>query len=310
MREGQRVKKFSSVDLAVANYAHHRMPFGLLANEPRPYLSLLAHCSTLEKSRGENSSAHDRLYAMSLRNRIRLMWIALPALWVFVWLLHPDNTGGKWQLLSAFFVTIIGIALTNILARRSLRRFRTALSIEDIPTARQELNGLAQVWGHRGQETIKAYGINILLLEERYQEALNELEALDAKKLGKKGAPVIQNQIAWCNTRLGDPARGIEISKAVLPQLECMGLDYCSSAHLVLGVANFLLNRPSEAVPHLEKAYTGSIDAPSRKATAAFYLGEALSALGKHEEARRAYQHAHEALPNGRFGMRAFERLK
>ena len=247
---------------------------------------------------------------MSLRNRIRLIWIALIALWVFVWFQHPDNTGGKWELLSAFFVTIIGIALANILARRSLRRFRTALSIEDIPTARRELNGLVDFWRRRGRETIKAYGINILLLEERYQEALNELEALDPKKLGKKGAPVIQNQIAWCKTQLGEPARGIEISQAALPQLESMGPAYFSSAHLVLGAANFLLSRPSEAVPHLEKAFTTSTDAPTRKATAAFYLGEAFSALGKREDAREAYQHAQEALPNGKSGMRAAERLK
>src|SRR5258708_2444112 len=121
---------------------------------------------------------------MSLRNRIRLICIALIALWVFVWFQHPDNTGGRWELLSAFFVTIIGIALANILARRSLRRFRTALSIEDIPTARRELNGLVDFWRRRGRETIKAYGINILLLQDRYQQALTKLTPLHPNNLG------------------------------------------------------------------------------------------------------------------------------
>lgn len=43
---------------------------------------------------------------------------------------------------------------------------------------------------------------------------------------------------------------------------------------------------------------------------AAFYLGEAFSALGKSADAREAYQHAHDDLPTGPFGMRALERLK
>jgi tetratricopeptide (TPR) repeat protein len=246
---------------------------------------------------------------MSLRNRIRLIWVALIVLWV-VWFRYPDKSGGKWELLSAFLVTIVGIALANILARRSLRRFRKALSIEDIPTARREHANLVDFWRRRGRETIKAYGINILLLEERYQEALHELQALDPKKLGKKGTPVIENQIAWCKTHLGEPAKAIEISQSVLPQLESMGPDYGSSAHLVLGAANLLLGRPSEAVPHFEKTYTTSPDTPTRKAIAAFYLGEALSALGMITDARKAYQQAHDALPNGKFGMRADERLK
>jgi tetratricopeptide (TPR) repeat protein len=253
---------------------------------------------------------HDTMAALSLRSRIRLIWITLIALWIVVWSRHPDNSGGKWELLSALLVTAVGILLANILARRSLRRFRLALTIEDLPSARREHANLADFWRRRGRETIRAYGINILLLEERFQEALHELQKLDAKKLGKKGAPVIENQIAWCYAHLGEPAKAMGISQSVLTQLETMGPDYFSSAHLVLGGANLLLGRPSEAVLHLEKAYTTAADAPTRKATAAFYLGEAFSALGKPVDARKAYKDAHEALPNGRFGLRAFERLR
>ena len=247
---------------------------------------------------------------MSLRNRVRLIWVALILLWVIIWFRHSDKSDGKWELLSAFLVTIVGLTLANLLARRSLQQFRKALSIEDIPAARREHANLVDFWRRRGRETIKAYGINILLLEERYQEALNELKALDTEKLGEKRHPVIENQVAWCTAHLGEPAKAIEVSQSVLPQLERMGLAYGSSAHLVLGTANLLLNRPSEAVPHLEKACTTSTDAPTRKATAAFYLGEAFSALGMVPDARKAYQRAQEALPNGRFGMRASERLR
>jgi tetratricopeptide (TPR) repeat protein len=247
---------------------------------------------------------------MSLRNRIRLIWITLIALWIVVWFRHPDSSGGKWELLSALLVTAVGIVLANILARRSLRQFRKALSSEDLPAAQREHGNLTDFWRRRGRETIKSYGINILLLQERYKEALNELQTLDAKKLGKRGAPVIENQIAWCYAHLGEPGKAMNISQSALSKLETMGPDYFSSAHMVLGVAKFLVSKPSEAVPHLEKAYITSADASSRRATAAFYLGEAFSALGKPVEARKAYQNAYEALPNGRFGQRAFERLQ
>jgi len=86
-----------------------------------------------------------------------------------------------------FLVVILGIGLANILVTRSVRKFRTALSVEDISAARREYADLVDFWRRRGRETINAYQIYILLLEERYQEALNELRELDHKKLGEKG---------------------------------------------------------------------------------------------------------------------------
>lgn len=109
--------------------------------------------------------------------------------------------------------------------------------------------------------------------------------------------------------QLGEPAKAIQIAQTARPQLESMGPAYSSSAHLVLGAANLAVGDATQAVSHLEKAYGTSTDSPARKSTAAFYLGEALSAIGKVPEARAAYQHAYEALPNGKFGVRALERL-
>lgn len=252
----------------------------------------------------------DRLLLMSLRNRIRLLGVVLVILWAAVWFTHLDDLNGKWGLLSAFLVVLLGLAVANLMARRSLSRLRNALSVGNIQTAKKEHANLVDFWRRRGRETMKAYGVNILLLEERYQEALKELEALDTKKLGKTGAPVIENQIACCRALLGEPAKAIEISKAVLPRLESMGPEYGASGHLVLGIANFTSGRSSEAIPCLQKAYTASTDVPARKAMAAFYLGEAFSALGKSSDAREAYQHAQGDLPTSPFAMRALERLK
>jgi tetratricopeptide (TPR) repeat protein len=246
---------------------------------------------------------------MSLRNRDRLIWIGLVVAWVLWWSQYPIDSDWKWTLLSGLLVIVIGVTASNLVARRSLRLFRAALASEDIPTARREHANLAGFWKRRGRETIKAYGINILLLEEQYQDALAQLEALDRRKLPKNAGPVIDNQIAWCLIQLGEPQKGIQIAQSVLPQLETMGSNYGASGHEVLGVGNLLVGNAFDAVPDLEKSHATS-ELPALKACSAFYLGEAFSALKKTDDARAAYRRAYDALPNSKFGVRASERLK
>lgn len=220
------------------------------------------------------------------------------------------NDAKKAELCERFELPLVRVGMKHVDAVNfEDNTLSFSLSVEDLPTAQLEHKNLADFWRRRGQETIKTYGISILVTEGRYEEALNALQLLDRKKLGPKGVPVVENQIAWCETQLGKPAEAIQIAQTSLPQLESMGPAYSSSAHLVLGAANLAVGNAPQAVAHLEKAYATSTDSPARKTTAAFYLGEALSAIGKTAEARAAYQHAHEALPGGKFGVRALERL-
>jgi tetratricopeptide (TPR) repeat protein len=244
---------------------------------------------------------------MSLRNRIRILALTLAGLWVLVDLFLLDS---KWQLLSFVFTVAIGLAIANFLIRRPIRRFREAVAHEDISTARKELAVMSGFRRFRGAEVDEAYAVNILILEGRYQEALIALQAIEVKRLKNSSAPVLTSQIAWCTAQIGEPAKAIELCQSVLPQMESLGPEYSSSIHLVLGAANHLLGNNSEAVPHLEVAIAGANGFPSRKSTAEFYLGESFSALGKTTEARKAYQDAYDALPNGQYGKRASERLK
>lgn len=248
---------------------------------------------------------------MSLRNRVRLLIIAVIFLWFLAhaWFVGTRSLLEGWELWTLLVAVAIGIVISNIIVRRSASRFKEALAREDIETARKQYKLLIDFWRRRGRETIKASGISILILEERYLDALEQLQALDIKRIGKKGAPVVTNQIAWCTAQVGEPAKAIELSRSVFAQMQSMGSAYSSSSNLVLGACEFLLGKPSEAVLNLEKAYSSADASPSRRATAAFYLGECYSALGSTTEARSAYQQAHEALPNGRYGLRALERL-
>lgn len=246
---------------------------------------------------------------MTLRNRVRFILIGLVLAWALWWSQYPVDSDLKWKLVSCLLVIVVGVVASNVVARRSLRLFRTALATEDIPTARYEQANLADFWKRRGRETIRAYGINILLLEEQYQDALAQLQTLDRSRLPKNAGPVVDNQIAWCLMQLGEPQKGIQIAQSVLPRLETMGPNYGASGHEVVGVGNLLVGNASEAVPHLEQAYASS-DLPALKACAAFYLGEAFSALNNTDGARAAYRRAYESLPSSKFGARAAERLK
>jgi len=248
---------------------------------------------------------------MSLRNRVRLIAVLPVVLWLVVTVrfVPSERLRPVWMQLSAFRAVFLGMLFANLVARRYINHLRLAMAREDLPTARRLLEGLTDFYKWRGHELIKTYGINILLLAARFLEALAALHALDMQKLGEKGSTVVKSQIAWCTAQLGEPAKAADMMHAVLPQMETMGPDYMASAHLALGASNFLMGNAAEAVPHLETADTSATSHTSRKATAAFYLGESYSALRNPSEARRAYQNAIEALLNGRSGIRAWERI-
>src|SRR6267154_2155815 len=246
---------------------------------------------------------------LSLRNRVRLVIVAVILLWflshaLFVGVGNFLEGREFWTLLLA---VAIGIVFANLIVRRAVSRYRAAVAREDLQAAQREYETLRDFWRRRGSETIKTYGINILILEGRYRDAVDQLQALDMKRIGEKGAPVVTNQIAWCLAQLGEPAKALELAQSVLTQLESMGPQCTASGHLVIGTSCFLLGKHGEAVSHLEQANNTTF--ASTKSVASFYLGESYAALGDSQKARLAYQQAHEALPRGKFGMRALEHL-
>ena len=246
---------------------------------------------------------------LSLRNRVRLVIAAVILLWFLSHALFvgAGNFLEGWEFWTLLLVVVIGIAFANLVVRRAMSRYRAAVAREDLQAAQREYETLRDYWRRRGSETIKTYGINILLLEGRYRDALDQLQALDMKRIGKKGAPVVTNQIAWCLAQLGEPANALELAQSVLAQLESMGPQFAASGHLVIGTSYVFIGKHGEAVSHLEQANNTTF--VSTKSVASFYLGACYSALGDSEKARLAYQQAHEALPKGRFGMRALEHL-
>lgn len=247
---------------------------------------------------------------VSLRNRVRLIIVALILLWFLSYALFvgAGNFVESWGLWTLLLAVIIGIAFANLMTRRAMSRYRAAVAREDLQGAQREYETLRDFWRRRGSETIKTYGINLLVLGGRYRDALDQLQALDMEKIGKKGAPVVTNQIAWCLAQLGEPAKALELARSVLSQLESMGPQFAASGHLAIGASCLFLGKPAEAISHLEQASNTTF--ASTKSAASFYLGECYSALGDSQKARVVYQQAHEASPRGKFGISALDHFQ
>ena len=247
---------------------------------------------------------------ITLRNQVRLAAGTIVLLWLMVHALVVGlgNLLEGWEFWTFLLAVMTGIVATQLLARRALWRYQAALGREDLPTAKRQYEMLRDFWGRRGGDAVKSYGINLLILEGRYRDALEQLQALDTKRLGKNGSRIIEVNIAGCLVQLGEPAKALEMVEPALPELEAMGPDAACSGHLVVGSAYVLHGKPEKAISHLVRAK--STNSPFRKSAALFYLGEAYAALGKSDEARLAYQEAHGVLPNGRYGTRALERIR
>src|SRR5258708_34790431 len=123
---------------------------------------------------------------LSLRNKVRLVIVAVILLWflshaLFVGVGNFLECREFWTLLLA---VVIGIVFANLIVRRATSRYRAAVAREDLQAAQREYETLRHFWRRRGSETIKTYGINILILEGRYRDAVVQLQALDMKRIG------------------------------------------------------------------------------------------------------------------------------
>lgn len=225
-----------------------------------------------------------------------------------MWWFYFQFLDWRFQSGLAIFILMAGLALSNVLAKRSVSRLTRALFVEDVAGARRELQFLQDRFRGARLDRIRRLEINVLVVEGRYKEALEALQALNIDVLEAPTA-AYKTQVAWCQVNLGQAADGVEKAQSVLGDLEKLGPEFQSSGHLVIGVGLLFLGRPSEAVPHLQDARARSSSA-SRQSAANFYLGEAMRATGDVAAAREFYAGAAKSLPTGRYGVRASQHLQ
>jgi tetratricopeptide (TPR) repeat protein len=249
---------------------------------------------------------------MTLAVRVRLfviLSVLAPAGFV-IW--ETPRTGISHALGWAFwlFVALYLWAIGPVL--RAQRLLDDAIRVENTSAAREQMTQIEPV--SRFVPTIRGvlpqWEASLLLIEERYEEALPKVEALIPASKGGKPDLYRMNSLAWCLAHTGKPDRAIELARSILQAAERNedGMLY-PYALGTLGTAYLFADQPAQAVNFLEKSLTAGDESPRSQATRAYYLGECFRSMGKKDAARQAYQRAIEELPGSRYAVHSEERL-
>lgn len=195
------------------------------------------------------------------------------------------------------------------LVRRSYRRYLWAWEHEDIERARFEYLSLGQLVPRGYEEEMRAGLAALLTLEEKFDEALREMEALDLGLLSEETRRVVQNNMSCCLACTGQAEKAIEVSQSLLHHFEEKQIQIPPYGFGTLGTAYFFAGKPREAIELLEKGLAIAKDDPRGQANRAYYLGESHLKLGEIEQAKLAYHRACEEFPGSMYALRAKRRL-
>jgi Flp pilus assembly protein TadD len=146
---------------------------------------------------------------------------------------------------------------------------------------------------------------SLLILEERWHDALTVLENITANELPPNQKPVHQNNLAYVLAHVGRSDDATRLAQPLFDELPAehgvhrFALHTLATAHLVGG-------RPREAAEVLRELATS----PAARAIEAFTYGEALRELGDVDGARAALLRSVDLGLKGRQLARARERLQ
>ncbi len=248
---------------------------------------------------------------MDLRTRLGIAYFVAALAAVFGFLALFRRPGGIGPALVAAFVTLLIVVplVQRLFSRRALRRLNAAARAGDGGEMRLAIEDLRNAY--RGSaiaiEQLRVQEAGAHMLDERWLDARKILEHLDEKRLGPQYTTVRRMILAQCLAQLGEHDRAVQwITSVRVPD----GNRLQDSHAAALGIVYVLAGRAAEAAPLLERAVASRQEAaPYNRSVRGFYLGESLRALGRLDEARRAWTAAAEAHPDGRWGRRARARL-
>jgi hypothetical protein len=220
----------------------------------------------------------------------------------------------------AFFVSTIVLFATSaivpqLVVRRAFARFGQHLEAERTVDARALLAELFEVFSgaQSSLERLHFMESTLLVIEERYAEACHVVESIDRRRLGPAMDPWIDNQRAWAMALGGRASEAASLARASLetsdPAVErpVVREDLRAYKLATLGTALVLSGDPAGGIPYLEQALARG-GKPRAQAARAFYLGEGLRAVGRDDEASKAYVRAAEVAPGSSFAKRALDR--
>ncbi|HEX8954402.1 MAG TPA: tetratricopeptide repeat protein [Polyangia bacterium] len=176
--------------------------------------------------------------------------------------------------------------------------------------ARQRLVDELDEYSRRFFPRVESYRarlrVRALAADEKWSEALESLRQMGDTAVGTNERVAHDNLVAWCCAHAGEtaPAVGLARANAEAPA------DARMRPYLLgtLGAALILDGQHAAALAPLRDAL--ALGGPRwAQAVRRYYLGEALAALGRFDEARAEWHQAVTIAPRSRWGRRAQERL-
>lgn len=205
----------------------------------------------------------------------------------------------------------------RFIAHRAFVKLYGTMNEERFEDAHALLGDLRRVYARSASalELLRVHEGSVLVLEGRFVDAARLLDSVDRRKLEPALVPWFLNNLAWALARGGEGARAVTIARESIDASGASGDVARTSEDLracqlgTLGAALFVAGQPGDAIDPLEQAIARG-GAPRHQAARGFYLGEALHALGREDEARTAWKRASEAAPSHDLGRRARDRLE
>ena len=232
------------------------------------------------------------------------MWIGVALLLATTVCLAVVAAEGELPILHV--VIAYGIAAVVVVALPQLgwwaimRRHRDAFEREDADDLRALARALeGSLPAHAASLTLGA-----MMVDERHAEVRERCLAALPRARAKAQRATLNNALAWATALAGDAEAAIPIAEAAIAEGDVLPIEAFALCHGTLGVALVLAQRHEEGLAQLEKA-TSMGGTPRAQAIRAYYLGEALRALGRVEDARAAYTRCIDARPTSRWASRA-----
>lgn len=226
-----------------------------------------------------------------------------------------QEVNGPLLVALALLATVVGLAGATTLSlhrrRRLLARYKEAFERGDHEEAlrlrRLVRAGLPDTPLTRVSELVGDG--EALILRERWAEARDVLARIDRSLLPEVSRPGVLNNLAYATALAGEPARAAELARQAIEEAKAQGAAYPSEKRPflrgTLGVALSLAGGHEEAIALLAPLLD---DGPKRAIAArAYHLGGSLRALGRFEEAQRAFTRG--AAQDGPFAARCEDAL-
>jgi tetratricopeptide (TPR) repeat protein len=193
----------------------------------------------------------------------------------------------------------------------ALRRIAEARRTFDAQALRREVDSFARYANELSpllQELQLERAVS-WMMEERFDEAEAALREVDPARLSPRSRLAWMGNLAFCHARMGRAAEAVREATDSARLAEKEGPEV-HAIHLgILGAAHVHAGAPDQALPLLQEALQRADSHPQLRVMRELYLGDALAALGRSDEARAAWMRAQAAAPGSPFARHAGERL-